>query len=282
MAGFDYEFSYTDLQRPYVEACERVAKARARSLSCRWHTSHRTNEPVACYMVDGQTRRLDLLGRVLELDLPLVCQGVDGSLAPARAFALGMGIAELFLVGRDTTRGEGRQMLRPRKETSLYYPVYELAGDGAGMSMLEARLRISENVLADYALGRVDDSVALEELHTAIEKVMRALVPKSERFGWPELREQCHSLGLLPEPKMYALLTPDWGLSDVHAHAPDEVLATLARHRNRAKHEPQSAADGWLRTHWECVASIIETLAGRLGSAHDVQPISHDAHHGAD
>jgi hypothetical protein len=266
VAGFDYEFSYLPEQRPYVVACERISKVRARTLLCSWRTSHDEGGRTATYSVSGQTRRLDLLGRVLELDLPLVCQGVDGALSPGRAFELGVGIADLFLVGRDINRGEGRLVLRSRKETSLYYPVYELASGRAGLAMLEARLRISEDVLADYALGRVEDTVALEELHTAVEKVMRAAVAAEQRLNWPELRRRCGTLGLLPNAEEYALVTHDAEAPNAHAHTPDGVLSELAERRNRAKHEPRSATDGWLRTHWECVAIIIETLTNHLGT----------------
>jgi hypothetical protein len=264
VAGFTYEFSYTDLQRPYVTASERIGKARARTLSCRWRTSHDDNLLVAYHAIDGPTRRLDLLARVLELDLPMICQGVDGELPPARAYALGMGIADLFLVGRDLERGEGRQVLRPRKATSLYHPVYEIASDAASAPMLGARLRISETVLADYALGRVDDSVALEELHTAAEKVMRVLVPSSDRLPWPKLRQECLHRGLLPDPDHFADALTDSAAPGLHAHTPEEVLAKLNEERNPAKHNPNSAVSHWLRDHWECVAYLIEKLTGHV------------------
>ena len=118
MAGFDYQFTFTEDKQPYVEACIRASRTRAHALSCRWRNVRTTSTSISC-IIDGQTRSLDLLGAVLTSDLQYVCEGVDGDLPPARAAALGRGFAELFLLGRDLRTEDRSLTLREVKDTSL-------------------------------------------------------------------------------------------------------------------------------------------------------------------
>jgi len=249
----------------YVVACIRAAKGRAHRLHCRWRTERLDVRHGLRCIVDGQSRRLDLLGRTLELDLPTVCEGVPGPLAPRDARRLGTGFADLYLVGRDVDLGEEVQMLRYKRETTVYYPLYELDTPRASVA-LRGRLRVTEDVVTDYALGRYADTAALEEFHTAIEQLLRELLPNAKkRANWPELIDLATSGGLLTGvPKIDAL--------DGHDHSDVALLAQMNRQRVLAKHRAAITEDPWFVEHWECLAALVEYLASKLESLEELSP----------
>lgn len=255
MAGFDFEFSFNRDHEPYVEACIRVCKGRARALGCRWRVRRLGLQDRRRCTVDGNTRRLDILGRALEHDLPTVCEGVTGRLSPSRARALGLGFADLYLLGRDTTLGEELLVLRPKSATSLYYPVYSFTDTTRASPRLGARLRITEDVLSDYGLARYESVVVLEELHTALEQTLRELLPSvDKRSRWPELLGAARDAGLLGR------LT--WAAP--HEHLDSELLRDMTRRRNAAKHRDGDPNDDWLHEHWECISLVLERLVSAL------------------
>lgn len=244
MAGFDFEFSFNPEHAAYVEACMRACKGRAHGLGCRWRVQRIGLQHRRRCSVDGNTRRLDLLGRSLEHDLPTVCEGVTGHLRPSRARALGVGFADLYLLGRDTTRGEELLALRPKSAPSLYYPAYSFTDTTRASARLGARLRITEDVLSDYGLGRYESVVVLEELHTALEQTLRELLPSiTRRARWPELLDAAGEAGLLGG------LT--WAAP--HEHLDSELLSDMTRRRNAAKHRDGDPNEDWLSEHWECI-----------------------------
>jgi len=257
MAGFDFDFTFTDRQRPYVEACIRAGKTRARQLDCSWRVIRSAHSTISC-VINGQTRRLDLLGHVLEKDLPIVCEGVASTLPPRRAAALGRGFAEVFLVGRDVNRGIETQALREVADTSLYYPVYELTSVSIQSSVLQNRLQITEGVVSDYGLGRVTSVVVLEELHTAVEQVLRYLLPRlQERANWPRLVASAEEAGYLSTDTTQYLSQLDSG----HDHTDrDLLLEGMNRRRNAAKHKDGDPEDPWVAEHWECASLLLERL----------------------
>jgi hypothetical protein len=159
MAGFDFDFRYVDEYLPYVEVCLQASKSRARQLRCRWRVEWLRDRTGRRCVVDGNTRRLDLLGRALEHDLPSVCEGGRADLPSSRARQLGLGFAELYLAGRDFYRGDSVQTLRPKRELSTYYPLYEFADPNRGSAALRARLRVTEDVTTDFGLGRYPPEV---------------------------------------------------------------------------------------------------------------------------
>lgn len=258
MAGFDFDFTYSPEHESYVEACISAAKRRARMLHCHWRVHRLGIVNGRRCVVDGQTRNLDLLGRALEHDLPTVCEGVPGGLAAKRARGIGTGFADLFLVGRHVDLGDTVQELRPKKDTTFYYPVYEFT-DTTSALQLRARLRITEDVVTDYALGRYESVIVLEELHTALEQVLRALLPGLARDArWPTLIRAAEDHGLL-EKDAYPLLD--------HEHSDQELLAEMTKRRNAAKHRDGDPNDSWLSEHWQCIAIVLERLVAKFSCA---------------
>jgi hypothetical protein len=221
------------------------------------------------------------------MDLPLICEGVASALAPAEASRLGVGFVNLFLRGRDSRIEKPLQTLRSAKQTALYFPVYGFAEAASVAPVLQTRLYITEEILADFALGRVEGLVLLEELHTAAEQIMRELLDKTDKqnlsqalvtagqqlgrairsnpskMSWPELRATCQELGYFPETNHFVSLTQDINSVIDHTHNPDEALDKLSQLRNTAKHKG-SPDQPWVHDHWECVSAILEHLVRKL------------------
>lgn len=258
MAGFDFDFIHTDAQAPYVEACVAAAKSRARQLGCRWRVQRLPGGGLRC-VVDGQTRRLDLLGRALEHDLPSVCEGVRAGLSPSLARNTGLGFAALFLEGRDLSRDEGTQVLRARPALSTYYPLYDFVDGTNGSEALRARLRVTEDVVTDFGLGRYPPQVLLEELHTALEQTLRELLPSGpKRANWPTLLDGAQHAGFLSWSES------DWYRVVQHRHSDSRLLADLTKRRNINKHRRSDPTDPWLGEHWDCVGYLLERLVRNL------------------
>ncbi|WP_172411739.1 hypothetical protein [Arthrobacter globiformis] len=272
MAGFDFDFSYSVDQQLYVDACIQAAKRRAHTLKCRWRVQRFPGAGRLRCIVDGQTRSLDLLGRVLEHDIPTICEGVRGGLTPEQARHLGIGFTELFLVGRQASVEEGCQVLIAVKQTTLYFPVFDFVEQRKGSPQLRARLRITEDVVTDFALGRYEPAVMLEEFHTALEHTLRELfqdLPR-KKANWPGLIEAAEAAGYLYSepgyPRQSEADQPEDSHSEgeLHSHSDKLLLAELTQRRNRAKHEGGEPSDQWLFQHWQCVGAILETMVKRL------------------
>jgi hypothetical protein len=171
--------------------------------------------------------------------MSIACEGVPDNLLPKRAAALGQGFAEIFLVGRDFTLDESVQTLREVNSLSHYLPLYKLVPD-ASPPALQARLRITEDVVTDFGLDRVVPVVLLEELHTALEQRLRELLPdfpKSPR--WPTPVQEAEKAGFVSS-KRGPLDTDDW---PGHEHTDpqlilEEGINPTGTLRNTAKQAP--------------------------------------------
>lgn len=213
-----------------------------------------------------------MLGRVLEHDLPTICEGVRGGLTPEQARRLGTGFTELFLVGRHANVEEGCQVLKAVKQTSLYFPVFDFVEQGKGSPLLQARLRITEDVLTDFGLGRYEPAVVLEEFHTALEHTFRELFPELPRkkANWPGLIEAAEAAGYLYTESGYLGQTEPDDAEDSHAeekfhfHSDKLLLTELTQRRNRAKHRGADPSDPWISQHWQCVGGVLETMVRKL------------------
>jgi hypothetical protein len=84
MAGFDFEFTYTQAQEAIVLACLAAGRARAWRLGLSWRWRHVV--PRHCVViVDGNSRTTSLLGYRLERDLPIVAEGCAAGACPPRS-----------------------------------------------------------------------------------------------------------------------------------------------------------------------------------------------------
>jgi hypothetical protein len=149
--------------------------------------------------------------------------------------------------------------LREVTDTSLYYPVYEFTNDRIRSENLRARLRITEDVVTDFALGRLERVVVMEELHTALEQSMRELLPDASQWTkWPKLVELAGKAGHLDLDRL-AYAAGD-------QHTPENLLLDegINKRRNAAKHRDGDPDDSWITDHWQCLAMLLEHLVDNL------------------
>jgi len=250
VAGFDFDFKYTDRQAPVVVACMAAATTRARQLGLTWHW-RTLGDGHLRVIVNGNSRRTDLLGYRLERDLPLVAEGCRAAdLPPSRRRDVGRGVADLFLRGRHV-RQEDTMVLRGATETRYYYPPYEY--ECPQYPLLHARLGTTVNVIVAWNFREIAPEILLEELHTACELVLEESVNRrSKRLSFQQLIEAAEAAGHLK--------------THPFAEAPDPVrlLTELKDLRKDVRHRAKAGAQGWLDDNWEAVALIVEHLVDQL------------------
>jgi hypothetical protein len=270
MAGFDFEFTYRERDKEVVLACLQAARRRARRLGPLWRWNHVQPWHLRV-VVDGNSRRTDLLGYRLERDLPLVAEGCSGSASPAERARLGRGLADMFLRGRHVEsdddlgrrverRQAGEMVLRGVAETRYYYPPYEL--ECPAFPKLHARLRITEEVLVAWNFQEVAPEVLLEELHTACELLLEETVNRrSKRLSFAELIARADNAGVFAPLRVppEVLRVVGWdGMPSV------ELLTQLKDLRKDVRHRAVSGSLEWLTEHWEEVALLLERSVSGL------------------
>jgi hypothetical protein len=248
VAGFDFEFTYTDAQQPIVRACLQAARARARRLriSWKWRTVEARHLVV---IVNGHSRRTDLLGYRLERDLPLVAEGCQVlTMSSTQRARVGRGFADILLRGRHVEQ-DGPMHLRGVTETRYRYPPYDY--NCPNSPGLQARLCITEEVLVGWSFEEIAPEVLLEELHTACELVLEELVNRrSKRLSFAQLVAAADDADLLGPQ--------DGGMP------PSTLLTELKDLRKEVRHRGAEGARSWLDDQWEEVAVLLERLVQRL------------------
>jgi hypothetical protein len=197
-------------------------------------------------VVDGNSRRTDLLGYRLERDLPLVAEGcaIDEGLSSAQRARIGRGFVDMMLRGRDVHH-DSCMVLRGVAHTRYYYPPYDF--DCPSSPRLHARLSITEELLVAWNFDEIAPEVLLEELHTACELVLEELInQRSKRLSFAELVAAADEAGLLRRSNDD---TP-----------PVRLLTDLKDLRKDVRHRAAVGARQWLNAHWEDVAICLEQL----------------------
>jgi hypothetical protein len=265
VAGFDFEFTYTEVQAPIVRVCQAAARTRARRLGISWNWRTLALRHVVV-VVDGNSRRTDLLGYRLERDLPLVAEGCGSvALGPTQRARLGRGFADMMLRGRHVWQ-EGPMLLRGVADTFYCYPPYDYNCPGA--LRLQARLSITEDLIVGWNFAEIAPEVLLEELHTACELVLEELVNKrAKRLSFAELIARAKDSGLL-DPSPLASLWPE---------TPSVTLLTeLKDLRKEVRHRAAGGSWPWLDEHWEEVAILLERLVSRVTGPVRLQLTDHN------
>lgn len=246
MASFDFDFRFRPDHQPLVEVCITAAKRRARQLRCRWRIERLGPDTLRC-SIDGQTRRLDLLGRALERDLPGVCEGIQGTRFDAgHRRRIGLGFTDLYGRGRDI--GSDRVMsLRGVGRTRFHFPYFDDL-DGAPLpEELVDRLWITDGVLLDWLSGVAPSAVLLEELHTAWELALERLANnRARRLSFAQL------VGAAAEQ---GLLSASGEQSD-----PVTLLTQLKDYRKEARHRNDQRFEPSLSEHAEDVALLLNRM----------------------
>ncbi|MEV6406628.1 hypothetical protein AB0M58_27440 [Streptomyces bobili] len=245
MAGFDFEFTYTEAQEAIVRICLAAAQTRARKMGLSWRWRHpQTHRCVVT--INGNSRQTDLLGYRLERDLPLVAEGcADAGLPPAQRARIGRGFADMMLRGRHVEQDDP-MVLRGVAATSYYYSPYEY--ECPSSPRLHARLSITTDLIVAWNFAEIAPEVLLEELHTACELVLEELVNRrAKKLSFAQLISAADEADLFRHSSDQAVPTTD-------------LLTELKDLRKDVRHRAAEGADVWLDKHWENVAMCLECL----------------------
>jgi hypothetical protein len=196
MAGYGTTLEADAQFDPLIRALMLAAQRRARSLGLRMkYRSHpgegRTDWELS---VDGNGYLIAAWSQQLERDLPLVAEGYvgvgEGRQARnaavsfvARWIAWCVGDEERTVI---TTTGSDR--------VRWLWPVMDIPEPP---SPLAARLAISDSLVARWLVGDLPEEVAIEELHTSVEGLLRVLLGVGKGPNWPALLTAAESAGVL-------------------------------------------------------------------------------------
>lgn len=195
--------------------------------------------------VDGRGWRIAAWAHQLERDLPVVAEGWTGPSAGRRAVR----VAESFVarwidwcVGADDFVDD-RVRISARDINRWRWPIFDLPEPYEG----NERVWLADEVCSRWVTGDIPDEIMIEELHTAIEQVLRRALSPGKRANFPTLLDAAEQEGLLGED----------GKS---------VLKHLSREwRNALKHRGKTIADrDALRRELFAAVDVFDLLLGKL------------------
>lgn len=185
----------------------------------------------------------------LERDLPVVAEGFTGHGAGALAVRIGHSVPARFvelLVGDNLTNVSASVVTSRTDRARVFWPVLDPPDIGRPLS---DRLQLADELIGRWMVDDLPDETGLEELHTAIEIVLRTVLAAGRNARFPQLLDRARTAGLIGD-------------------ADHEALTRLNDHRRRVKHhggviptadEHAVNADLWRAT------SALDHLQGHLG-----------------
>jgi hypothetical protein len=233
------------LMRALLRASQRRARAIKLRMSFRRHVHGATTD--WDIGIDGNGYRIAAWSQQLERDLPTVAEGFVGiptSVARNIAISLVARWAE-WCVGDDeasmTVSTSGRDRVR------WIFPVLDFP---ERPHPLNARLVIADALIGRWIVGDLPEEVAIEELHTALEALLR------------------HILEVGPKPKWTTLVAGVKRVGRLSGQDGRSLDRFNRLHRNRLKHEGKALAASEraeVRDILWDVLAIAERLLWRLG-----------------
>ena len=149
--------------------------------------------------MDGHSIRIAAWERQIERELPLVAEGYTcaGSGRPAVRLAASF-VARFveFCVGGMLEVVPTRVVLHREDDARVFWPLLdppELGHD------LAARLTLADEMIARWLVGDLPDETGIEELHTAIEIVLRSVLDAGESVRFPALVVRAAQRGLITQ-----------------------------------------------------------------------------------
>ncbi len=239
MAGYGTTLEAPPRLDPLIRALMLAAQRRARSLGLRMkYRFHPGGDSTEWDLsVDGNGYLIAAWSQQLERDLPLVAEGYVGPGAGRQARNVAVSFVARWIawcVGdeeRTTISASGRDQVR------WLWPVMDIPEPP---SPLAARLAISDSLVARWIVGDLSEEVAIEELHTSMEGLLRVLLGVGKGPNWPTLLTDAEAAGLL-------------------AAADSATLGTFnTLHRNRLKHQALALTD----SEREIVAEVMRDVLG--------------------
>lgn len=228
----------------------RAAQKRAQSVGLRMNYRRHQHGKWTDWdlVVDGNGYAIAAWSQQLRRELPIVAEGYSGLERGPVARNVASSLVSRWT---DWCVGESNNTTissTKRDDGLFYWPVIDVP---KSPHSLEPRLTISDDVLGRWIVGELPIEVAIEELHTAVEGVLRAFPGARKRSNWPQLLVNVESLELLT-PSNKELLTEFNCL-----------------YRNRLKHRTLALTDSErvkARDDFHKILGVAEKLLGRMPS----------------
>jgi hypothetical protein len=239
MAGYGRTLEANAQLDPLIRALMLAAQRRARSLGLRMkYRSHpgegRTEWELS---VDGNGYLIAAWSQQLERDLPLVAEGYVGVDQGRQARNAAVSFVARWIaccVGdeeRTAISTSGSDRVR------WLWPVMDIP---EFPSPIAARLAISDSLVARWLVGDIPEEVAIEELHTSAEGLLRVLLGVGKGPNWPTLLTAAEAAGML-------------------SAADSATLGTFnLLYRNRLKHQALALSESERATAAEVMKQVLE------------------------
>lgn len=243
MAGYGTTLQTPPEFDPLIRVLMRAAQRRARTLGLRmtYRRHPREDQTEWDMIVDGNGYLIAAWSQWLDRDLPVVAEGFVGIGEGRQARNVAVSLVARWTgwcVGDEecTTISSGGS-----DEVGWFWPVINVPEPS---SPLAPRLIISDSLVARWIVGDLPEEIAIEELHTAIEGLFRAVLGGG-KGRWPMLFAKAVAAG--------------------HLQTADKTTlhSFNIRYRNRLKHQALALTDAE-RVHVNALMRDVLGITERL------------------
>lgn len=210
MAGYgtsiEVPSSYDQLSRALLRAAQRRGRVLKLEVRFRKRPSSSPGWTSWELTVGGHSIRIAAWARQIERELPLVAEGYTcaGSGRPAVRLAASF-VARFveFCVGEMLEVVPTRVVLHREDDARVFWPLLDPPDLGHDLA---ARLTLADEMIARWLVGDLPDETGIEEIHTAIEIVLRRVLDAGKRVQFRELIRRAAQRGLITQEDHDALV----------------------------------------------------------------------------
>ncbi len=268
-AGFDAVFRYAEADEPVLRACLAAARRRSRPLGLRrFRSVVNPRSRTAMVILDGSGYALDIYCERLRRDLPTIAEATAAKRPPASRRLLALGLVDILARWRlgmyDRYDEDWLPTLKARREPAYLLPHGLYTPNDA----LADRRAVTMDMLASWHLGEVAPPVLVEEMHTAAELILTALVnQRAKRLSFAQLVDLALQAGCFsPYPGDQATTARYRRGDEPHESEAKaaQVLLSLKDVRKHVRHRGAEGSQGWLDEHFWDAASLLTRLAAQV------------------
>ncbi|WP_166657534.1 hypothetical protein [Ilumatobacter fluminis] len=233
-----------------VRALMRAAQARGRRLGLDVRFRRRGGGRLSEWelIADGPGVLIAAWAQQLERELPIVAEGFTGRGHGATAVRVARSLVARFVelcVGDTLSPYPSDVVVSSRDdEPRVFWPILDPPDRGHPLS---DRLTLADEQIGRWIVGDLPDEIGLEEMHTALEIVLRSVLAAGNNTRFPALLDRARAADLIGD--------------DGH-----EALTRLNAHRRAVKHHGGVVPiedQGAVRTDLWRVADVLDRLQGR-------------------
>ena len=178
---------YDQLSRALLRAAQRRGRALDLEVRFRKRSSPSPGWTSWELTADGHSVHVAAWARQIERELPVVAEGYTGAGSGRAAVRLAGSLVARFIefcVGGMLEAVPDRVVLHRQDDARVFWPLLDPPDLGHDLA---ARLTLADELIARWLVGDLPDETGIEEIHTAIEIVLRRVLDAGERVPFPDL-----------------------------------------------------------------------------------------------